>query len=231
MKVTKAVVGLAAVAAALAFAPFANAGTNEGFVLDKAEYLPGEAIKLAYDATANCEGKASSNGFVNRYSSEFELDAPNVLRATASAVQVAGEYTAEMICGGQMVSRTFVVARAQGPDLFFLYSGEVEAGGDVSVMKTKQSVCGDVATSPGFTAPIELTYESQNLRIGNGKAVDVPGVYDVQMICKGQPVLQQLVVKAKAQKPVLAPITEKPKAKAPIIKPKGAPQTGGGGTA
>lgn len=231
MKITRAVAGIAAVAAALAFAPFASAGTNEGFVLDKAEYQPGETIRLAYDATSHCEGKASSNGFVDRYSSEFVLDPPHILRATASAVQVAGKYTAEMICGGQPVSRTFEVVHAQGSDLFFLDSGEVEAGGDVSVMKTKQSVCGNVATSPGFTAPIELKYESQNLRIGNGKAVDVPGVYQVQMICKGQPVLQQLVVKAKALKPVPSPITAKPKAKAPIVKPKGAPQTGGGGTA
>lgn len=52
---------------------------------------------------------------------------------------MVGTYTAEMSCGGDTVSRTFKIAHGQGPDLFFLDSGEVEAGGSISVMKTYQA--------------------------------------------------------------------------------------------
>jgi hypothetical protein len=130
-----------------------------------------------------------------------------------------------MTCKGEKVTRAFKVVAPR--DTFFLDKTEVEAGGDISVVKTKQSGCGEIATSPGFTAPVEIKYEAGNTRIGNGKAVGTAGAYQVEMICEGKPVHQQFVVKAKAP----TTITEKPQAKAPIVKPKGAPQTGGGGTA
>ncbi|MFJ8964849.1 hypothetical protein ACIRG5_36215 [Lentzea sp. NPDC102401] len=228
MKIIKATIGLAAVATALTFAPFASAQSAEGFTLDKAEYVPGDNITISYDVAAGCEGRASSNGFINRYSSEFLVDGPRTMAAEANASWVPGSYTAELTCKGEKVTRAFTVAAPR--DKFTLDKTEVEAGGDISVMKTKQSDCGEVATSPGFTAPIKLEYESVNLRIGNGKVVDQAGTYQAEMTCGGKQVQVEFVVTAKAPAQTVA---DKPKtaAKSPIVKPKGAPQTGGGATA
>lgn len=223
MKAIKAVTGLAAVAAALAFAPFANA--EERFRLDEREVRPDQTIQLSYVDSSGCSGLATSQGFKSGASTEFKRDENGVMNATAVAADRTGTYHVYMKCRGGMISETFKIVGVAARDTFFLPFTEVEAGGEVSVHKTKQSDCGQVATSPGFTAPIELKYESVNLLIGNGTAVDKPGTYQVEMICGGKPVHQQLVVKAKT------PGLEKPKAKAPIVKPKGAPQTGGGATA
>jgi hypothetical protein len=229
MKVTTAVVGLAAAAAALAFAPFANAQSFDGFSLDKAEYVPGDNVTISYDVTAKCEGKATSKGFINLYSSDFRVGGPNTMVADASASFVPGSYTAEMTCKGERVTRAFeVVAPA---DTFFLDKTVVEPGGAISVIKTKQSNCGAIATSPGFTAPVKIEYVAGNTFIGNGKAIDASGVYQVEMTCGGKPVQQSFTIQPAAPvKPVPTAVTEKPKPKAPITKPKGAPQTGGGGT-
>ncbi|HUQ55981.1 hypothetical protein [Lentzea sp.] len=144
-------------------------------------------------------------------------------------VAVPGRYTATLKCKGSSKTGTAGFEVVEQGDTFFLPMTEVEAGGDISVIRTKQSNCGQVATSPGFTAPIELVYESRNTRIGNGEVVDRPGTYQAEMVCGGRPVHQQFVVRAKA--PTSTSATEKPRVKAPVVKPKGAPQTGGGGTA
>jgi hypothetical protein len=227
MKVINAVAGLAAATTAFVFAPFAHAQSSDGFTLDRAEYEAGSTITLSHDVTAQCEGKASSKGFINGFSSGFRAGGPNTLVADASASWVPGSYTAEMTCKGKQVTREFKVVTAER-DKFWLLPAEVEAGGDISVIKTKQSDCGEVATSPGFAAPIELRFESINTRIGNGKAVDRPGTYQAEMTCGGKQVQVQFVVTAKTSAPV---VTKKPAVRAPIVKPKGAPQTGGGGTA
>ncbi|SFR09928.1 hypothetical protein SAMN04488564_103271 [Lentzea waywayandensis] len=231
MNIIKAAAGLAAVAAALTFAPFANAQSSDGFQLDKTEYAPGDYITISYDVSARCEGKAYSNGFINWYSSDFLVGGPKTYVAEANASFVPGSYTAELTCKGEKVTRAFTVAAPR--DKFTLDKTEVEAGGDISVMKTKQSDCGEVATSPGFTAPIKLEHESVNLRIGNGKVVDQAGTYQAEMTCGGKQVQVEFVVTAKAPAQAVA---DKPKAaaksaKSPIVKPKGAPQTGGGATA
>lgn len=224
MKATKLVICLATAATTLMFAPFASAQDDERFTLGKPEYQPGETINLVYDPfTLTCKGNASSPGFVGRVASDWQPGSPGTLRATATAVDLPGIYTATLVCDGARLSRKFVIVGTA--DAFFLDKTEVEAGGAISVLKTKQSNCGQVATSAGFTAPVELVHQSANLIIGNGTAVDRAGRYEVEMVCGGQPVLQQFVVTAKAPAaPVLKP-------KSPIVKPNGAPQTGGGGTA
>ncbi|USX50903.1 hypothetical protein [Lentzea sp. HUAS12] len=193
--ITRVAVGLAAVATTLTVAPFAHAESG-GFQLDRTEYGPGDYVTISYDVTARCEGKAKSNGFINWYSSEFEVGGPNTFVAQANASFVPGTYTAELTCKGETVTRDFTVVAPR--DKFTLDKAEVEAGGDISVMKTKQSDCGEVATSPGFTAPIKLEYESVNLRIGNGQVVDQPGTYQAEMTCGGKQVQVPFVVTAKA---------------------------------
>ncbi|WP_394615520.1 hypothetical protein JNUCC0626_38150 [Lentzea sp. JNUCC 0626] len=235
MKHVQIIAGLAATAAAaLMFTPMASAQSFEGFTLDKTEYVPGDNVSISYDVTAKCEGKASSNGFINKFSSDFRVGGPNTYVAEASASWIPGDYTAELTCKGKTVSKAFKVLAPR--DKFTLDKTEVEAGGDISVMKTKQSDCGEVATSTGFAAPIQLQYDSQNLRIGNGKVVETAGTYQAEMTCGGKQVQVQFVVTAKAptnapKAPVAEKVVQKPQAKAPIVKPKGAPQTGGGSTA
>ncbi|WP_053737487.1 hypothetical protein [Nocardia sp. NRRL S-836] len=151
-----------------------------------------------------------------------------------TAVSVPGKYTATLKCKGSSKTGTAQFGVFELGDTFFFLPDEVEAGGDISVIKTKQSFCGEVATSPGFTAPIELKYETPNTRSGNGKVVDRAGTYEAEMICGGRPIRHQFVVKAKAPAPTstpAAPTSTTQKPKGPVVKPKGAPQTGGGGTA
>lgn len=219
MKMLKAVTGIAAVAAALTFAPFASAA--EGLRIHEREVRPDQTVLLSYVDSSGCSGLAKSEGFKNGVSTEFKRDENGVMHATAVAADKPGTYHVYLKCGG-VISETFTIVGVTARDTFFLPFTEVEAGGDVSVAKTKQSDCGQIATSPGFTAPIELKYETPNTFTGNGKAVDKPGTYQVEMICGGEAVHQELVVKAKA--PAAKP-------KQPIVKPKGAPQTGGGATA
>ncbi|MEU0881215.1 hypothetical protein ABZ345_21615 [Lentzea sp. NPDC005914] len=209
-----------AVGAAFAFAHAASAQEHKGFELDKTVYLMGRPIALSYDSADKCEGKATSNGFLYGVSDEYQLDPPNTMRARATASFIPGSYTAEMVCDGKKVSRAFVVQET--PDTFSLDKTEVEAGGEIVVTKSETSKCGDVASSVGFTTDITL---QGTQRIGRGKVVDTPGTYQASMFCGDTLEFKQFVVKAKA------PVAEKPKPKAPIVKPKGAPQTGGGGTA
>ncbi|MGW6931086.1 hypothetical protein ACWGE0_13550 [Lentzea sp. NPDC054927] len=230
MKVTKAVIGLSAVATALAFAPFANAQSLDGFSLDKAEYVPGDNVTLSYDVTAKCEGKATSKGFINLYSSDFLVGGPNTMVAEASASFVPGSYTAEMTCKGEKVTRAFKVLAPR--DTFSLDKSQVEAGGEVTVTKKQDSDCGDAANSPGFVSRIELKKQADGTWSGTAKAIDTPGTYQVAMLCSGAHRFKDFTIVPKT--PTTQPptsTTEKPKAKAPIVKPKGAPQTGGGGTA
>ena len=98
-------------------------------------------------------------------------------------------------------------------------------------MKTADSGCGDASNSPGFVSRIELKQQPDGTWSGKAKAIDTPGTYQVAMLCFGTHTFQQLTIVPKAQAQPPAFTAEKPKPRAPITKPKGAPQTGGGGTA
>jgi hypothetical protein len=233
MKSTKIIGGLAAVAATLAFSPFASAEVKEGFKLDKFAYGAQETINLSYDVAEKCDGKATSNAILNGVSSEFKLDPPTTMRATAQATWAPGYYTIEMTCDGEKVSRPFRVVHTDELT-FFLDKEIVEAGGDVTVMKGPNSTCGDAANSPAFVERVELKQEPDGVWRGKARAIDTPGTYQVAMLCNHDThTFRDLMIIPKTptrpQPPAAAP--EKPKAKAPIVKPKGAPQTGGGGTA
>lgn len=230
MKSTKIIAGLAAVTAALTFSPFANAEANEGFKLDRFAYGMSETINISYDVAAKCEGKATSNAIINGTSSEFKLDPPSTMRATAQASWVPGTYTIEMTCDGAKVSRPFKVVQTEELT-FFLDKDRVEAGGEVTVMKKADSGCGDAANSPGFVSRIELKQQADGSWSGTAKAVDTPGTYRVAMLCFGTHTFQELTVVPRTTTSPAPTTPEKPKAKAPIVRPKGAPQTGGGGTA
>jgi hypothetical protein len=234
MKRTASVLGLTAAALALVLTPAGNAQSDNAYTFNKAEYLPGETIRISYDVTDNCEGTVGSTGFVGQVAPEFRIDPPNIMYTKVTAIDIAGEYRTSMKCDGVYVSKTFRIIPA--PGTFRLDKTEVEAGGDISVLVDKVgSNCTGPATSLGFAAPIELRNDSPAVLIGNGKAVGRAGTYEAEMNCGGTPVRQQFRVMEKAVAPeapapvqqVKAPVQ---KAKAPVVKPKGAPQTGGGGT-
>jgi hypothetical protein len=102
----------------------------------------------------------------------------------------------------------------------------VEAGGTIDVHRQVTAMCTNPVTSTGFAEPINIIYRTEgSLRSGRGKVVDTPGTYEASMQCSGQTATRKFTIKAKAKAEQPAP-----KPKTPIVKPKGAPQTGGGGT-
>ncbi|GHH58743.1 hypothetical protein [Lentzea cavernae] len=238
--ITRAAVGLAAVATAFTVAPFAHAQSSGGFQLDKTEYAPGDYVTISYDVTARCEGKAKSNGFINWYSSEFAVGGPNTYVAKANASFVPGTYTAELTCKGETVTRDFTVV-APRPK-FTLDKAEYGPGDYVTISYDVTARCEGRASSNGFINRYssEFAVGGPNTYVAKANASFVPGSYTAELTCGGkqEQVPFTVVANAPAQPPAQAPVqavATKPKAgsqaKSPIVKPKGAPQTGGGATA
>jgi hypothetical protein len=120
------------------------------------------------------------------------------------------------------------VATAQDAG-FQLDQAAYDPGQQVTVTATLVSGCENSAvTSPGFKAPIVFSARSGIPRMynGTGTAADRPGTYTAQATCKGEVVTRTFKING-----IAAPPPVKPKPKPPVVKPKGAPQTGGGGTA
>lgn len=209
-------------AAAVALAPTANAEPVEGFWLDKAEYQTYDHIRVSYHSAAKCEGKPSSDGFAHGVG-EFQPDGPDVMSANARALAIVGEYQVSLRCNGEDVVRKFKVVP---PTRTFLLDQPYFTPGEQISVHVPQigSSCKHLeATSPGIVAPIkDFRYELPDYHSGTGKVVDQPGTYQMTMICDGKPAHQQFHVIEKPEERKAAP-------KKPVMKPKGAPQTGGGG--
>ncbi|MEU7482139.1 hypothetical protein AB0A63_39650 [Lentzea sp. NPDC042327] len=208
-----------ALGATFAFAHAAGAQENAGFTLDRSEYLPGAPVGVTADQGHNCVGPVTSKGFAAPI--ELEKNQPNLLAGRGTAVDQNGEYEATATCGGKPVTVKFRVVET----FYFFPDDVVEAGGTIDVHRQVTAMCTGPVTSAGFVEPIDIVYKTEgSLRNGRGKVVDTPGTYEASMQCSGQTATRKFTVKAKAGQPAAKP-------KTPIVKPKGAPQTGGGGTA
>ncbi|MDX3656939.1 hypothetical protein PV646_06425 [Streptomyces sp. ID05-26A] len=112
----------------------------------------------------------------------------------------------------------------------FLDKDEYAPGERIKIFLLDTHRCGYTASSKGFTAPAELTLVRPGYSLeGATTAVTTPGTYQAEIPCgMTGPVVDTFTIKAKPTRP---PGNPAPKPKPPIVKPKGAPDTGGGGTA
>ncbi|GGM84396.1 hypothetical protein GCM10011609_20630 [Lentzea pudingi] len=108
----------------------------------------------------------------------------------------------------------------------FLDKDEYAPGERIEIFLVDTHRCGYTATSPGFTAPAELALVRPGYSLrGATTAVARPGTYRAEIPCgMTGPVVDTFTIAPQPGNPV-------PKPKPPIVKPKGAPDTGGGGTA
>lgn len=107
----------------------------------------------------------------------------------------------------------------------------VQPGGTIEVVlksnATLDSGCGRTASSPGFVAPINLSFATHTISAGSGPVITTAGEYEVTVPCSsGGPVTAKFTILKGHTPPPTTP-TKPPTRVTPI----GPPQTGGGGTA
>jgi hypothetical protein len=118
----------------------------------------------------------------------------------------------------------------------FLDKAEYAAGETISINLMLDAECGVLeATSDGFTATAKLTkspHPTGAIQLyGQATAITTPGTYRATIACTSSPpAVNQFTIKAAPVPPQPSP-KPKPTPKPPIVKPKGAADTGGGGTA
>ncbi|MET9628940.1 hypothetical protein ABZX92_15890 [Lentzea sp. NPDC006480] len=161
---------------------------------------------------------------------------PNKLRGFGEAVRKTGTYTAIVQCGNKTLTAQFTVELKIG---WWFGPLEVEPGGKIYANGDMTSGCRAVSplTSPGFAAPLELASAGMwgGYR-GETTVTTIPGTYEVVWQCNDGPERDVKTFRVLGDPPVpptttTQPPPGKPQPKPPIVKPKGAPQTGGGGTA
>lgn len=126
----------------------------------------------------------------------------------------------------------------------YLDKSEYAPGGAIKVALDGALLnCGMQVTSAGFAAPIALR-PVPTATIGEGTAAETPGTYEARIFCKWGSLVDSFTITAPVTTttpPAVTTTTPPPVAttkpaptqqpKPPVKKPKGAPQTGGGGTA
>lgn len=229
----KSVVALAVLSAAFALTPIAQAqeDVTPSFTFAGMQ-RPGAQFKITIkDGT--CPGgpvSITSAGFTG------PVDLPSL---TGTFVEQTGAYTATLKCKDTTKSGelTFTLSEAQTPRTDpFLDKTEYAPGETIKIFLQRGRKCSGPATSPGFAAPAELTQLQQPELYpltGETTAGATPGTYQAKIQCITETVTNQFTVKANPVTPPTStsPTTTKPGPKPPVVKPKGAPQTGGGGTA
>jgi hypothetical protein len=145
----------------------------------------------------------------------------------------AGTYTATLKCKdtAKEGTVTFELTAPVPRQEQFLDKEEYAPGEAINIFLERGYKCGfEGAVSEGFTAPAQLKQSrpGDHGLTGQTTAVATPGTYQATIKCLSWSVADTFTVKAPATPP---PGTPAPKPQRPIVKPKGAPETGGGGTA
>ena len=189
-------------------------------LLNPIEVAPGGEIKVATSASL-CRGAGSvvtSPGFAAPIYFGSTLGA---IEGRGRVITTPGSYTATLQCADPPATGQATFTILEPPRAFTLSPLEVRPGGDLTArIPAKNDCTGTTITSTGFTAPLELQPQGAEL-VGTAKAVTTPGVHDAVMECRDGPFTIAFTV-------VQDPPATQPQ---PIKKPKGAPETGGGGTA
>jgi len=201
----------------------AKTGTAEFEIIDKRAYprfkivpstlKPNQAFEIQFE-----KGDCADGGTV--VSTGFRENIPEG-SLHGFAGENPGKYAATAYCKGHAYksSTEFEIVALTNDDTFYFAKSEYAPGEAITATYRVYAKCVGDLNSTGFVAPIKFQQKA-DLRYGTGRVVDTPGSYVASMTCDNITVKQPFTVKA-----------QKPKAKAPVIKPKGAPETGGGGTA
>lgn len=125
----------------------------------------------------------------------------------------------------------------------FLDKAEYAPGGAIKIAFDTHQDCTTQASSEGFAASITLTPLPTGTT-GEGTAAETPGTYQARIYCVRGSLVDSFTIKGPVTTttpPAVTTTTPPPvsttkpaptqKPKPPVKKPKGAPQTGGGGTA
>jgi hypothetical protein len=223
---------LLAFGTAFALTPMAGAqeAVTPKFSLSGTDFMPGSGFTVVIDA-ATCHGgpvSITSPGFAGRV---------DLAALSGTFVTASGTYTATLKCRHTTEAGThsFTIVKPKAPRTDpFLDKAEYAPGETIRIALEDGRKCGFEASSEGFTAPAPLTISGGTTEhprlVGEAKAVNAPGSYQATIRCINEPVVNQFTVKAQPTTPPL-PGNPAPKPKPPIVKPKGAPETGGGGTA
>ncbi|MEV6243520.1 hypothetical protein [Lentzea sp. NPDC051838] len=185
-----------------------NRNINPKFEIVPSALRPGQKFEVRIEEGDCPEG-------ATLYSDGFYPKTMHGLHGTAGFTP--GKYQVRLSCGSDPVygNSTEIEILAVAPHEMFTFDKEEYAPGEKIIATAPVSAnCVGELTSNGLVAPITLSREGDKM-IGIGKAVDKPGTYEAAMKCGDIFTGRELTIKGKA----------------PVVKPKGAPQTGGGGTA
>ncbi|SDJ77489.1 hypothetical protein SAMN04488074_103192 [Lentzea albidocapillata subsp. violacea] len=222
-----------ALSATVAFTPLATAQQEGPALVMEPTVVSGRTIS-ALVGPCKAYSEVTSPG----------LNAPIVLSPSSSdptkgygfgRVNRAGTYTASVQCDGMTLTAQFTVLR---PVInWYLYPTEVEPGGTITAGGDVHTGCQGWGPleSPGFAEPLRFTRGGNFGRFsGDTKVITTPGTYEVVFQCTDRPERSVKTFRILGTPPTTTtppnPQAPKPKPK-PVVKPKGAPETGGGGTA
>jgi hypothetical protein len=225
-----------ALSVGVAFAPLATAQQQE----PKLEVTPSpvNAERFIEVSTGPCEtfSTVTSPGF--REPIALGVGPENRLSGMGVATAKPGSYTATVQCDGKTLTAPFTVLPFE--ILWHLYRTEVEPGGTIIALHGPNTGCRPLNEprspmrplySRGFAAPLTFGPSGHLGQFyGQTTVITTPGVYEVVAQCQDRPERSVKTFRILGTPPTTTPPSPG-KPKPPITKPKGAPDTGGGGTA
>jgi hypothetical protein len=221
---------------AVAFAPLATAQQQEP-KLQMNVAVTGHTAMMVSAGPCKTFSTVTSPGFNEPITLTPVPDDPVQLRGTGAAVDRSGTYTATVQCDGKTLTAQFTVLPREM--YWWLEKAEVEPGGKITAyhaMFSCRTAEGQYAAleplhSPGFVAPLVLAPNlMRSTAYGSTTVITTPGVYEVVAQCQDRPERSVKTFRILGTPPAPPP-PGTPKPKPPIVKPKGAPDTGGGGSA
>jgi hypothetical protein len=222
-----------ALSVAVAFAPLATAQQRE----PKLEVTPGVSNGgIVNVRTGPCDtfSTVTSPGLKEPITLTLMPRDPGRLHGSGRAVAESGTYTATLQCGDKTLTEPFTV----GPQevVWSLSPVMIEPGGTITAKASIYNSGGCLPelplTSPGFAAPLDVRDGDLGSLVGETTVITTPGTYEVVWQCQDQADRSVRTFRILGTPPTTTtpPPPGNPKPKPPIIKPKGAADTGGGGT-
>jgi hypothetical protein len=202
----------------------AQAGTPNplppGLALSPTEVEPGGEITVTADGMCSAIDGVTSPGFAARIGLQ---DSGGTWTARGRVITTPGTYTARLDCvwhrEAGYATFTILPPRLRA---FTVSPTEVRPGGELTARIPAENDCtGTTVGSTGFVAPLELRPQGAEL-VGTAKAIATPGAYQATMQCRDGLFAVGFTVLGDP------PADQPPRQ--PVKKPKGAPETGGGGT-
>lgn len=229
--------------ASIAAAPVASAADSPSLEVYPTQVRPGAIFGTGIKGGCDHYSDVTSPGFTAPVALVAVGGDRNNLWGNGNAVRTPGTYTATATCDGKKLTTRFTVLPHQPPS-WWLYPDKVEPGGRISGGSDTITGCpgGPVgpATSPGFASPLTWTEGGNFGKFSGSTTVTTrPGKYTATLKCAGTPLVGTVEFTVLGTPPTTPapPVTSTHGSatgtaeRTPIIKPKGAPETGGGGMA